>query len=304
MRNKRGITLIALVITIVVLLILSGVAIALVVGNNGVLSQASNSVVVNREAKAAEELEMAWASATTKFYTDWALDNSKNLSEYVDSKSLSSYTKETGTVTQSVDNEDGTYIVNYQTKDQNILYKFSVNEEGTAELLEKTEINKLTPLTAKLTLEQIMDLQRDPAYPNENDSVMAGAFTYPYKIDGQQIEALENGHYLKFTNLGTINTLENEDLKADLQNNYPAKDYAIVRLDEYDENDTFVSNFSQGGILYLLNKENGVYLFIASRYSSDNSYGYLICLNPVEAERLKESNYETYTVQDIVENIN
>lgn len=42
-KNKKGITLIALVITIIVLLILAGVSIAMLTGNNGILTQASNA---------------------------------------------------------------------------------------------------------------------------------------------------------------------------------------------------------------------------------------------------------------------
>ena len=52
MKRQNGITLVALVITIIVLLILAGVSISLVVGNNGILSQASNAVVKNKEAQA------------------------------------------------------------------------------------------------------------------------------------------------------------------------------------------------------------------------------------------------------------
>ena len=43
--QKRGITLIALVITIIVLLILAGVSIAMLTGQNGILSQAENAKV-------------------------------------------------------------------------------------------------------------------------------------------------------------------------------------------------------------------------------------------------------------------
>lgn len=43
MRNQNGITLIALVITIIVLLILAGVSIAMLTGNNGILSQAEKA---------------------------------------------------------------------------------------------------------------------------------------------------------------------------------------------------------------------------------------------------------------------
>ena len=44
MKNSKGITLIALVITIIVLLILAGVSIAMLTGDNGLLSQAKMQI--------------------------------------------------------------------------------------------------------------------------------------------------------------------------------------------------------------------------------------------------------------------
>ena len=41
MKQNKGLTLIALVITIIVLLILAGVSIALTIGNDGILTKAS-----------------------------------------------------------------------------------------------------------------------------------------------------------------------------------------------------------------------------------------------------------------------
>ena len=43
MTNNKGITLIALVITIIVLLILAGVSIAMLTGSNGILTQANRA---------------------------------------------------------------------------------------------------------------------------------------------------------------------------------------------------------------------------------------------------------------------
>ena len=43
LKNTKGITLIALVVTIIVLLILAGVSIAMLTGNNGVLTQAKSA---------------------------------------------------------------------------------------------------------------------------------------------------------------------------------------------------------------------------------------------------------------------
>lgn len=48
MKKQRGITLIALVITIIVLLILAGVSLSLTLGTNGILSQAKNGVEKHR----------------------------------------------------------------------------------------------------------------------------------------------------------------------------------------------------------------------------------------------------------------
>ena len=64
-KNKRnsGITLIALVITIIVLLILAGVSIATLTGNNGILSQAQNAKVETRGA-AVEEARDLWKQET------------------------------------------------------------------------------------------------------------------------------------------------------------------------------------------------------------------------------------------------
>ena len=46
--TNKGITLIALVITIIVLLILAGVSIAMLTGENGILTQAQKSRKVNK----------------------------------------------------------------------------------------------------------------------------------------------------------------------------------------------------------------------------------------------------------------
>jgi hypothetical protein len=56
--HKNGITLIALVITIIVLLILAGVSLNVLIGNNGVLTQAQMSSLSHRIAIYKEEMEM------------------------------------------------------------------------------------------------------------------------------------------------------------------------------------------------------------------------------------------------------
>ncbi len=57
-KEEKGITLIALVITIVVLLILAGVSIAMLTGNNGILTQAKNSKQVTEKAEQKEKEDL------------------------------------------------------------------------------------------------------------------------------------------------------------------------------------------------------------------------------------------------------
>ena len=62
-KNSKGITLIALVITIIVLLILAGVTIAALTGDNGILNQAGNAKDKTTEAEAIERVKVEVAGS-------------------------------------------------------------------------------------------------------------------------------------------------------------------------------------------------------------------------------------------------
>ena len=63
MKNYKGITLIALVITIIVLLILAGVTIATLTGDNGLLQKATTAKQENEKAKELELIKLAVSAA-------------------------------------------------------------------------------------------------------------------------------------------------------------------------------------------------------------------------------------------------
>ena len=63
MEKNKGITLIALVITIIVLLILAGVTIATLTGDNGLLQKATTAKEENEQAKELELLKLAVSAA-------------------------------------------------------------------------------------------------------------------------------------------------------------------------------------------------------------------------------------------------
>ena len=56
--NNRGITLIALVITIIVLLILAGMSISMLTGENGILTQANNAKEMTQSSNAEEIMKI------------------------------------------------------------------------------------------------------------------------------------------------------------------------------------------------------------------------------------------------------
>ena len=55
-KKERGITLIALIVTIVILLILSGVSIAILTGKNGVINQAKDAKEKYKQSSSNEEI--------------------------------------------------------------------------------------------------------------------------------------------------------------------------------------------------------------------------------------------------------
>ena len=95
-KNQKGITLIALVITIIVLLILAGVSIAMLTGENGILSQATRAGSDSKVADAKELASLDVPDLVSKYYElkyvdkSSALDDVDNAGAYVKANLTSS----------------------------------------------------------------------------------------------------------------------------------------------------------------------------------------------------------------------
>ena len=74
LKEKRGITLVALVVTIVVLLILAGVSLNLVLGNNGIITKSQDAKVMSRAGSVDDEVGL-WKG------NNWIAKNSNGSSE-------------------------------------------------------------------------------------------------------------------------------------------------------------------------------------------------------------------------------
>ena len=117
MKEKRGITLIALVITIIVLLILAGLTIATLTGDNGLLTKAGNAKNTSEKGEIEEQVKLA--------YNEWKLR--KETGEIVDLQN---------TVQTTLDKMYDNATVNKQGKAISINvkgYEFTLIDDGTME---------------------------------------------------------------------------------------------------------------------------------------------------------------------------
>ncbi len=137
-KKQTGITLIALVITIIVLLILAGVSIATLTGNNGILTQANQAKENNNSAAVKEKVEVEALGSidkSGKFNKETFKDNLKTNLKLSDN--------------DIVDNADGTITVKidgYEVTVNGTTGKVSDpsknNENPTASVKPGTEVSK------------------------------------------------------------------------------------------------------------------------------------------------------------------
>ncbi len=120
LKQKKGITLIALVITIIVLLILAGVSIAMLTGDNGILTQATNAKEKTDKATEEEKIQIAVLGSSVT-------DNS-----YAEVLDIDSFKKELANQfgNQELDvvaNGDGSFIITVEDTQR----KYYVNDDKT-----------------------------------------------------------------------------------------------------------------------------------------------------------------------------
>ena len=118
-RKNRGITLIALVVTIVVLLILAAVSIAMLGGENGIITQAIKAQEDNEIAEEKEKVQLAAASAKTK----------NNWGEITESNLKAELNNNIGSEKYTLTNNGDKFTVTY--KDSNRSYEVDANGNVT-----------------------------------------------------------------------------------------------------------------------------------------------------------------------------
>ena len=116
MKNNKGITLIALVITIIVLLILAGVSIAMLTGQNGILTQANNSKYSTARSEAVEKINLALNAVKTEVYSQRVNDADWDPSTNFDSDIVPVLT--TDGIVNTGSNDDGKIVYTWSSSDK------------------------------------------------------------------------------------------------------------------------------------------------------------------------------------------
>lgn len=139
-KRERGITLVALVVTIVILLILAGVSLILLFGENGIITRAREAKERTYIAAAQEAVSSGWALCEMNYTTgpgDVEKQNyfEQNIKECIDSQNEEgSYVE-----AESVIDVTGTSTVKYLYKDN--IYTFEVDSNGNVTYIGKKNQN-------------------------------------------------------------------------------------------------------------------------------------------------------------------
>ena len=192
-KNAKGITLVALVVTIVILLILAGVTITMTLGQNGLFTRAKAVIKEYEQAEVREDLSM--------LITQYTLDKE---SEETD-KSLGDHLKDNGATSVKANSDGTTLEVEYKG------YVFTVNKDSG----EITSVSKAGPRP------QVSSVKVTEDSAGQGSNVLQGTIaaysgkklyiTFTSSIEGGTTtvspavpyEVSKNGSY-KFTITGTV----------------------------------------------------------------------------------------------------
>ena len=135
LKNKKGITLIALVVTVVVLIILAGVSINAVIGDDGIIKKAQNSANLTKEAEVKESINRT----ILEFYLT---DDYETLEDFLNAKVSE------GKIDSVTKNADGTLTV--KKGEYSVTVENKTNSSGGSSSGGETQTPEITIGEAKV----------------------------------------------------------------------------------------------------------------------------------------------------------
>ena len=249
-KSTKGITLIALVVTIIILLILAGVSIAMLTGNNGILSQAGRA---KKETNDAADREMLQLAVMSSFGTDGKIDINKLKTEVEEiggeiSGTTFPVTISKGNISLEVQ-EDGKYT-EIGTVPQ-IEYQLA-KTDGTK--IQESETLAEDSIKLKISISNMKDLQGIKSITLKTASGTTVAGTVDLNKGTMESEITENGKYVvtvvatndkgkEVSNSKTI-TISGKIKVANMPDSWQQADGSNSQNDWYAYKDTSTTNGS------------------------------------------------------------
>ncbi len=187
LKQSKGITLVSLVVTIIVLIILAGISLALIFGENGIVGRAKEAKAVTSVATAQENLELVKGSVLLEKY-------SVNLDDYLEELDKVREKYEVNDV-KRIDNDNAEIIIGGK-------YKFIATDEknGNVKITYQGEVGKTVGL-------EISPTSGTYVYPT------TGTFEVVKNISGGELSVKsENENIAKASISGTTVTVEPQNM--------------------------------------------------------------------------------------------
>ena len=223
LKNKKGITLIALVVTVVVLIILAGVSINAVLGDNGIIKKANQAASVTKEAEVKEAINRT----ILEFYLT---DDYETLEDFLNAKvsegKIDSVTKNAdGTLTV----KKGEYSVTVENKTNSSNGSSSGGETQTPEItIGEIKVVADSTGTGSAITDAASVYLGNTLYITFSHSITGGTTevdkTIPYAVT-------KNGTYI-FTVTGTVNGKSyTKNVSVTVNQFKTAKDYVAANVE-------------------------------------------------------------------------
>lgn len=216
LKNKKGITIIALVITIIVLLILAGVTIQTLTGDNGLLQKVGEAKEKSQESKICENIQLAYAEYQIAQY-----DDTDKTAEEVISNNLK---KIYGNDVKSVNLKNENVVINMQLNGNTKTYIYKTVTGIACEYVDPFDYGEYTKSNIPIGADITLDTEKFRVFSNENGVIEAMPFyNIELKLDNpkqSQTAGTIAFSESSFWNLGeNINMLERKDNNPGYKNN-------------------------------------------------------------------------------------
>ena len=220
--KEKGITLIALVVTIVVLLILAGVSISMLTGENGIITQAQEAKDDTEQARVQELVDLAVNSLIGE-----NLGNTNGITPQMVAEEVNKmenrndvYAEGSEFPTKIIFPEEKREVnVDLEQKiDLSEMYEVPVNEEDIAplelfdyEIIDEAEVGTLTLSELPTKKARIIRIKEEYCNSKQNDASntnyeiiyegnkFSDTLVIPYKVDGKYIEGGTEGEMYTIT---------------------------------------------------------------------------------------------------------